>query len=746
MTASTPTAFDLLHPYIQRFIWSQSWQKLRAVQEMAIPPILKADHDVIIAAATASGKTEAAFLPALSYLLQSKPGGLVVYVSPLKALINDQFGRMSLLCQHLDLPVWPWHGDISASRKSRFLTERRGVLLITPESLEAFLCNRGTSIAFSFAHTVYVIVDELHAFIGAERGKQLQSLLHRVEHAIGRTVPRLGLSATIGDMRLAAEFLRPGKGGSVSIVHSTSERANLQVLVKGYEQPLVPPTLSTPSANIDDVSRKNPENEAIAAIQVAAHLFKVLRGSNNLIFPNARREVERYTHLLNEICVQTGVPNEFWPHHGNLSKEIRAETELALKQSDRPATAVCTNTLELGIDIGAVKCVAQIGSAPSVASLRQRLGRSGRREGESAILRGYCIEGVVDSNSSLNSILRLETVEMVAMIQLLVEGWVEPPKTNSLHLSTLVQQILSVIAQNGGASVRRLYALLCAPGAPFSGLSTDEFTLLLRHLGEKKLITQDSSGALLHGPLGERLVNHYSFYAAFAADEEFSIVAAGKTLGTLPVSQMLVPKQRILFAGKTWEIENVDDDHKTIYVTKTSGGVPPMFAGAAGRTHARVREKMREILESNEVPTFLDAVARRFLQEGRAAYTQRNLATTSTLDQGHELIIFTWLGDDANEALSCLLRSRGVPAFLSGPAIEIQKQQRSSEEILSILADVTVGDAISLDILLADVSNLQTEKWSWALPDILLRKAYASCYLDMDRARTWAETLIKETQ
>ena len=96
---------------------------------------------------------------------------------------------------------------------------------------------------------------------------------------------------------------------------------------------------------------------------IAAHLFRSLRGSNNLVFPNSRREVERYTHLLNKLCADLQVPNEFWPHHGSLSKEIRSETEAALKQKELPATAICTSTLELGIDIGAVKSVAQIGSA-----------------------------------------------------------------------------------------------------------------------------------------------------------------------------------------------------------------------------------------------------------------------------------------------------------------------------------------------------------------------------------------------
>jgi ATP-dependent Lhr-like helicase len=204
--SETSSSFHLLDERIQRFIWAEGWEALRDAQEAAIPLIVKADRDVIVAAATAAGKTEAAFLPALTHLMQAAEPGLIVYISPLKALINDQFGRLDRLCEQLDISVWPWHGDISSTTKSKFLNKRDGVLLITPESLEALLCNRGTSIGAVFARAAFFIVDELHAFIGAERGKQMQSLLHRIETVIGRTVPRIGLSATLGDMSLAAEF------------------------------------------------------------------------------------------------------------------------------------------------------------------------------------------------------------------------------------------------------------------------------------------------------------------------------------------------------------------------------------------------------------------------------------------------------------------------------------------------------------------------------------------------------------
>lgn len=726
---SDSSSFQLLDKRIQQFLWAEGWESLREAQEEAIPLILDGKHDVIVAAATAAGKTEAAFLPALTKILSSDEHALIVYISPLKALINDQFGRLDRLCESLEVPVWPWHGDISSTTKTRFLTKRHGVLLITPESLEALLCNRGTSVAAIFQGAAFFVVDELHAFIGSERGKQLQSLMHRVDSTVGRRIPRIGLSATLGDMSLARQFLRPGSADAVALVDSKSSGAELKVLVKGYEEPA--------TVKLGDEEQQEPSTPGL----IAAHLFKVLRGSNNLVFPNSRREVERYTHLLNAMCAKQKVPNEFWPHHGSLSKEIRSETEAALKQREVPASAICTNTLELGIDIGAVKSVAQIGPPQQVASLRQRLGRSGRRKGEPAILRGYCIEDAPDPRSSVASLLRLETVQMAAMISLLTQGWFEPPRTAGVHLSTLVQQMLSVIAQLGGATIGQLYSLLCGKSGPFQGLSQPEFMDLVRHLGQKELLVQESSGLLLHGMVGEKFVNHYSFYAAFAADEEFRIVSGGRLLGTLPVSQLLTPGQRILFAGKTWAVESVDEEQKTIYVNRAKGGTPPLFSGGGGRVHTQVRQEMRRLLESSESVPYLDEVAQRFLDEGREYYAQRGLASEVTLDQGREVLVLTWLGDPANEALAALLRRRGFQASLAGPGVEVLNATHSSDDILDALFDAAVDDPLTWDELLEDAKNLQREKWDWCLPDGLLRKSYASLHLDMEEAMAWARAL-----
>ncbi|MDI3636284.1 DEAD/DEAH box helicase [Pseudomonas aeruginosa] len=727
-SSSESTGFTLLEPRIQRWIWAEGWTSLRDAQERAIPALLGSDQDVIIAAATAAGKTEAAFLPILTNLLQDQDSpGAVLYISPLKALINDQWDRLTRLCDELELPVIAWHGDISASRKHRFLKSPQGILLITPESLEALFVNRGTSLAGLFANMRYLVVDELHAFIGSERGKQLQSLMHRVELVIDRPLPRVGLSATLGDMALAAAFLRPNAPEHVSVIESKGASQVLKVQIRGYEET---------RQNLSAISEGEEVFSADHAI--AEHLFQVLRGSNNLIFPNSRSQVEWFADNLRRRCEQDGVPNEFWPHHGSLAKDIREETEKALKAGDRPATAVCTTTLELGVDIGSIKTVAQIGPPPSVASLRQRLGRSGRRPGEAAILRSYCKERQLDDGSPLSDRLRQGLVQSIAMIRLLMQGWFEPPRVQGLHLSTLVQQCLSVIAQRGGATAAELWSTLIRSG-PFAGVEQGSFLSLLRTLGERDLIAQEASGLLLPGVLGERMINHYDFYSAFVSNEEFRLVCDGKPLGALPVSRPLTIDQRIIFAGRRWRVTDVDTEAKVIVVRSDPGGAPPSFDGLGARVHDRVRQEMRTVLLEADAYPYLDTAAQKLLAEARSTFSDLGLAHSSMIESGGKTYLFTWQGDWANDALAILLTHMGLPSENAGLVTEVEGDRASLE---SKLQEIAGWGGIDEPTVLGDVQNMVQEKWDWALPPKLLMQSYATMYLDLEGAKKLANILL----
>lgn len=726
------SSFNLLDPRIQQWIWELKWSELRDIQEHAIPAILDLDrHDVIISAATAAGKTEAAFFPILTYMLSNqKSRPVALYISPLKALINDQWDRLDLLCERLDIMVTPWHGDISTSRKQRFLKKPGGCVLITPESLESLLMNYGTQIKGLFSSLAFCVIDELHAYMGTERGKQLQSLLHRLEISLNRKIPRIGLSATLGDMNMAAEFLRPGASEGVDLITSTADGKEFKVLFLGYQ-------IEAP-----DNPDSETEVESSAYAWAAQNLYSALRGSNNLIFPNSRRSVEIIADRLRNLCEASGVPNEFWPHHGSLSKEIREETEQALKKNDQPATAICTNTLELGIDIGSVKSVAQVGSPPSVASLRQRIGRSGRKKEDPIILRSFCMENQIGAHSPISDMLREQLVQSIAIIRLLLQGWCEPIQARGLHLSTLVQQLLSAIAQYGGLTALQAWQLLCVNG-PFANLTQEDFVLFLRGLGEKEVISQDHTGLLLLGNLGEKLVNHYSFYASFQSDEEYRLICNGKSIGTLPISLAVVAGSYLIFAGHRWRVEDVNDQQKVITVIPDKGGKAPRFFGGGSRLHDKIREEMREVLHSDQPVFFLDHTAAELLKEARFYYRELTLDKNDFLTLGKNIAWFTWRGDNVQDTLGLMLTEKGIKAHNEGLFILIQNSD--IEEVREILVNMAQEPLPSAEELAALVKNKQQEKWDFMLPESLLCKNYASLYLDVENAGQVLQKLALES-
>jgi len=722
------------------------------VQGLAIPALLPADHDVILAATTSAGKTEAAFFPILTKLLQPETGGgVVLSISPLKALINDQAQRLGELCEQLDIAVIGWHGDIPASRKLRFLKQLSGVLIITPESLEAFMVNKGTTVPALAASIRYIIIDELHSFIGTERGKQVQSLMARLERAAGRTIPRVGLSATLGDETLAAEFLRPGSGKAVQTIDAASEIYDLKLIVKCYIDDSIKGESSLPSFPEDegggnqlgdqslDLEELLEEQGSISArIAIAKYLYTELRGTNNLIFPNSRAQVEFFADRLRRYCERDGVPNEFWAHHGSLSRDLREEAENALKVGTTAATAVCTTTLELGIDIGSIRSVAQIGPPPSVASLRQRLGRSGRRAGESAILRCLCIEPRLTSKSTFSDRIREGLLQTTAMTRLLLQSWAEPPRKMALHASTLVQQILSVIAQCGGATAGELWAVLMQNGT-FEQVGRDNFLLLLRTLGEREIVQQESSGLLLPGTLGEKLINNYEFYSAFVSSEEFRLIAGGRSLGSLPVSRPLTEGQRIIFAGRRWRVLDIDTEHKVITVKADGGGAPPAFEGAGSMVHDQVRSEMRRVLSETEPIRFLDRAASDCLEESREFFRSAKIDEKLWFVDGSSIVIPTWRGDWINDALALLLTARGLQT--SNEGIALRAHSSDLKQLDSVLREIANSPRLSAEELHLKPEQTIREKWDWTLPDRMRLDSFVSLVLDLEGARALAGML-----
>ncbi|WP_337394136.1 DEAD/DEAH box helicase [Alistipes communis] len=696
-------SFDLLDERVRRWIWRQGWTSLKDIQENAIPVVLAGNSDVIISASTAGGKTEAAFLPILTSILQNGKscGYQVLYVSPLKALINDQYRRLSDMTSEMGIDVIPWHGDIDAARKTRSLKNPNGIVIITPESLESFLINRERFVKGAFSSLQYVVIDELHSFIGTERGKQLQSLLSRIEQVTRRHIPRIAMSATFSDYDAVKYFLRNDGLIPCAIPPQGESNHEIKILVKEY--------ISSKDADI--------------SIPISQEIYNNLRGSNNLVFTNSRGAAEEFAVQLSDMCEENGVPNEFRVHHGSISKIERESVERDLQRGEHPVTALCTSTLELGVDIGKVKSIAQIGTAISVSGLRQRLGRSGRRD-EPSILRVFSIER---NNDGLLHDLRSSLVQNIAIIELMREHRYETPSINRYHFSTLIQQILAVIAQFGGFYPKDGWTLLCQNGA-FKNVTPELFLELLKSLGEKEVISQLNTGQIVVGKLGERILKSPDFYVAFVSPIDLTVInkANAKRIGMI----QYVPQvgKVIILSAKRWLVESFDEATSKVYVSRIKSGGAVMFAGEGVDIDRIIVEKMQKIYLADIIYPYLDerTGAKEHLNHSRIFFHHNNLGETSFLQYGNEDYFFNWAGTKANRTLAllaqyCLNKQCDYGSFYVSNLIA---------EDIELLRRANKPDLIELASILP--RQLKTfQKYDYLLSDKLLNIEYANTYLDL---------------
>ena len=744
--AGQSASFDLLHEHVRRWIWKQGWSGLRDIQERSIPALLDGGRDLVISAGTASGKTEAAFLPIVSRIASTErrrtTGFDAVYISPLRALINDQFTRMEGLCDEVDIQVTKWHGDASQAARARALKKPSGVLLITPESLEAMMVRKGPEIARLFRGTSYFVVDEMHAFMDAPRGKQLQSILHRLEIAAATRVTRVGLSATLADMAVSRRFLRPLAPDQVDVHQSKSSQA-IKLQVRGYVEPVRDVAAKRPSVAPGD----GPDPGNSAEMEVIKHLFGTLRGKRSLIFAGSRGRVETTTVTLSALTEAHGVPEEFFAHHGNLSREHREEAERRMKDLSRPASIVCTTTLELGIDVGHVDSVAQLGPGHTVSGMRQRLGRSGRRAGQAAVMRVYVREEPLAAARHPLDALRRETVQAVAMLGLMLEGWNEPPTQGRLHLSTLMHQILALVVQHGGITAEQGWKRLVASGV-FEAVDLAMYRRVLRRMGhpDVALLEQAPDGTLLPGKTGEVVTAGREFYAVFMGSAEFKVVEqGGRSIGSVPDSVPFLVGQFLMLAGRRWRVLEVDAQRKELVVARAHGGNPPRFGGEPVPPSDGVIRAMRSTYEGAGVPAFLDATAAQLLGEARESFDRLGLRHSSVCRHEDRLLLFPWAGPRQQTALLlALMRAKVEPEQLGlavavpiGRAVSLRKE-------LSVLAVSDPPHAVELAGL---VEGKESDKYDCFLDDELLCAAYASERIEVkslpglasDILRRWSE-------
>lgn len=738
MTSLPPSAFDRLAEPVRRWVWQRKWQKLRDVQEKAIPAILSGG-DVVISARTAAGKTEAAIMPLLTRVIRARnrDGFAVLYVSPLKALINDQFRRLESLCEECDVGLHKWHGDVSADAKSRARKNPSGIVLITPESLEALLVRRGREIPFMFSALEAVVIDELHAFIGTERGMQLQSILNRIEMECGRDrIDRIGLSATLGDMGLAAEALRPSAGQQATLVHGDDEGNGLKLQIRGYYDDEDRAGLHELPADTETEERHG------VPPRVANDLFRFLRGKRNLLFGGSRQRVELYADRLRSMCEDGQFPNEFFPHHGSLSRGEREDLEIRLRDDPRPTTAVATTTLELGIDIGDVESVAQIGPGFSVASLRQRLGRSGRRAGNPAVMRLFVIERNPGRGQHPLERLNLGLVQTIAMIECLIEGWCEPPAPTGLHLSTLIHQILALILQRNGVTAPVAYRVLCDRG-PFKSVDKGLFAELLRCMAspENRLIEQAPDGLLMVGQGGEKLTETHEFYPVFATEREYRIMTDGRVLGSYPLESAIKRGETLIFAGRRWLVLEIDDATRVITVRPNKGGKPPRFSGDGGGIHDYIVATMRTVLASETSYPYIDRVAADLLASARATFRELALGETSVLRYGNGVLVLPWVGTKKLTTLALAFQSREFQTTQLTFAIELQ--ECDAEGVTQYAKAFSEGEVPSPAALMSGVSKPSVAKFDHFLSSDLMTAVTMHERLEIDALAAVAARLTE---
>jgi len=721
-------AFSRLHPGVQRWLYEQRWTQLRPIQIEAIEHLIGGSGDLIIAAKTASGKTEAAFLPILS-LIANDLGESVraMYVGPLRALINDQFRRMELLCGDVGIPVHKWHGEVGQGARNALLADPGGVLLITPESLEAFFVRRQASLDQVFSRLAYIVIDELHVFPGTERGMHLRSLLHRLEQRLGRTVRRVGLSATLGDLDRYRRWLRPTASDHVALINHGREGTELKTRCYAF----IAPDVAAPS---EDGSQPSEEVEVPADLypRIAAHHKEGI----NLLFANAKRTLEQAASCLKNHFAAEGLPEDrILIHHGSLSREIREEAE-ALLQAGGCRICCCSSTLELGIDIGSVKAVGHIDAPWSVASLAQRLGRSGRRDGESSVFRQYhVLDSLTDIAPHDENHLRPGLVRGVALMQLYLDGWCESAAVDASHSSTLVHQIISVIGETGGIRADALYRRLIS-GNGFSSLPPARFTALLRHLGEQTVIEQLSDGSLLLGDVGERELNDRGFYAAFATVDAYEVINGDRRIGTVSTDNAYQLGDGFRLAGRGWDVEEIDEDRLRVYVKPSSKRNLPKFSGMGGQIHDRVIEQMRQVLIGTDLVPFLDPVAMEALLLARVHARRHGLGSWGMVACDVGTVLWPWRGTRCLETLTWLLRAADLTPDAHQMGIVVGGASPDQVRLALDEGVECLRDRVIEGLTRVPEKLLWRQKYDHLVPTNLLLEEIIADRLDLDGART----------
>ncbi len=703
--------FQKLAPFVQEYIRRERWDELRQVQLAAIPAILDTDNHVLISSSTASGKTEAAFLPIITELIERPPNSIgAIYISPLKALINDQFQRLDGLLEGSDIPVQGWHGDVPQSAKQRFLRQGRGILQITPESLEAMLLRRQLELGRLFQDLRFVVLDEVHAFINSDRGRQVLCQLQRLEKSHWQLPRRIGLSATIGEPQRVGAWLAGETDRNVTLIEEDVRRRRVFLGLEHFQMP----------SKEEDLS-------------LYGHMTELVNGwPKTLVFVNTRSNSEEVVYNLKR-RMPRGSTSAIHAHHGNVSKSLREAAEADMRDKARHCCVAATVTLELGIDIGALDQVLQLNTTSSVSSLVQRLGRSGRR-GNPPRMFLYSTEDAPAPNTNPVQQIPWRLLQAVAIVQLFQEErWVEPPYIPALPTSLLVQQTLSILAASHALQPREL-AQRVLTLAPFTRVTTDQFRLLLLHMLELEVIERNARGALLIGLKGERLVNNWRFYATFETPAEYMVRDGSREIGSL---QEMPPLETVFrLGGRAWEVTGQDPERRIIHVKGVRGSALPIWKSAGPPLHRHIAQRVRQVLLEDTEFLWLQPNAMRRLAAARRLARNAGLLETCLHKSGEDrCLLLPWSGTREVDTLLQILNRIGLevretvrPYAMEIIGADSKKVRRHFDRIL--------GDPPDTAMLTAAIpaEDLPRDKFDRYVPDALLRAAWAADVLDVQGA------------
>ncbi|MGB0388864.1 MAG: DEAD/DEAH box helicase [Ardenticatenaceae bacterium] len=749
----TSNPFYKLAPFIQEYIYTHGWTELRAVQVEASRVIFNTNDHLLLATGTASGKTEAAFLPVLTLLHQNPAQTLgVLYIGPTKALINDQFYRLTDLLQQAEIPAWHWHGDVSRGHKSKLLQQPEGVLQITPESLESLFINKAADLVSLFGDLRFVIIDEVHIFMNSDRGRQILCQLQRLERFMQNSPRRIGLSATLGEPAIAAEWLASGTNRPVSTPKiETTQRVRLAL--EHFFTPATKKKRGKRGAGTQgggDAATvgasplgQNEELLSLAPEKVSPYyrfIFDSSRGREKcLIFANNRAETESVIANMRQIAQGENQPDIYHVHHGSISTPLREAAERAMRDSEAPAVIAATVTLELGIDIGQLERIVQLGAPFSVSSFLQRLGRSGRR-GNSAEMWFVCNEGYLASKSSLPEFIPWSLLQSIAIIQLYIEEkWIEPIHAVKYPFSLLYHQTMSTLASMGELSPPALaQRVLTLP--PFRHITSDDYRTLLRHLISVDHIQQTPKGRLIVGLAGERVVRNFRFYAVFRDNQEYTVKHKSKEIGT--IVQPPPEGERFALAGSTWEVEEISLKRKTVFVKPVQGKASASWRGSASAIHSKILTRMRQVLLEDTEYSYLLPHAKERLHKARRLAKHLDIDKTHILSLGgNSYCIFPWMGTIAYRTLNRYLHRFGKDRLemtsiggLTPYYLTLRQKKGDIQDLHNFFRKIRKVD-LTEQMLVDPKEEPELEKYDPLIPAALRRKAFAADYLDVAEVR-----------